>query len=135
MRAFTRRELINNTQYMARHFLSFQRRPYAPRANIRAYQLDRLQQLIGFAFQNVPLYRETYDRARVHPRDLRTLEDLAHFPTVGKDDMLSAYPDGVLERGLEMRRCLVSKSSSSTGQVLNVVHQADRLGIQGLALH
>lgn len=135
MRAFTRRELINNTQYMARHFLAFQQRPYAPRASTRAYQLDRLQQLIYFAYQNVPLYRETYDRARVHPRDLRTLGDLAYFPIVGKDDMLSAYPDGALARGLDLRRCLVSKSSGSTGQVLNVVHHADRLGIQGLALH
>ena len=42
---------------------------------------------------------------------------------------------GALARGLDLRRCLLSKSSGSTGQVLTVVHQADRLGIQGLAMN
>lgn len=135
MRSFTRRELAANTLYMSRHFLAFRRRPFAPRETVRANQLACLQQLVRFAYDNVPLYREKYDRARVHPRDLQTLQDIARFPTVSKEDVLAAFPQGALARGLDMRKCLVSKSSGSTGQVLNVVHQADRLGIQGLAMH
>jgi phenylacetate-CoA ligase len=135
MRQFTFREVAANTRYMARRFRAFQRRPYASRASIRAYQLEHVQHLVDFAYHNVALYREKYNGAGVHPRDLRTLDDLAHFPTVTKGDVLAAYPEGALAHGLDLRRCLISKSSGSTGRVLNVVHRADRLGIQGLALH
>ncbi|PRQ10078.1 phenylacetate--CoA ligase family protein [Enhygromyxa salina] len=135
MRSFTRRELAVNTAQIAAAFPGFWRRPFAPRAQIRRYQLRRLQALVAHAYANVPLYAELYRGAHVSPRDLQTLEDLRHFPTVSKDDVLAAYPDGALTRGLDLRRCLVSKSSGSSGQVLEVVHQADRVSIQGLAMH
>jgi len=135
VRPFTSRELLLNTLYIAFHYLAFQRRPTAGRDSIRAYQLAQLQKLVAFAYDHVPLYHDKYHLAGIHPRDLRTLDDLAHFPTVTKDEVLAAYPDGALARGLDLQRCILSKSSGSTGQVLNVVHQADRVGIQGLALH
>ena len=135
MRAFTPHELLVNTLYMARHYVAFGRRPAASRESIRAYQLEQMRRLMVFAYDRVALYRQKYDLAGVHPRDLRTLDDLVRFPTVSKDEVLAAYPDGVLARGLDLRRCILSKSSGSTGQVLNVVHQADRLGVQGLAMH
>ncbi len=135
MRSFTAREMIANTIDIAWHYLPFRLRPFQTRESIRAYQLKQLQRIVNFAYNNVPLYREKYDRAGVTPHDLRALGDLTHFPTVRKDDVLAAYPGGALARGLDLRRCLLSKSSGSTGQVLNVVHQADRLGIQGLAMN
>jgi phenylacetate-CoA ligase len=127
--------MLLNTLDIARSYRSFRRRPYASRAAIRAYQLGHLQHLVDFAYHNVSLYRDKYDQAGVHPRELRSLDDLAHFPSITKNDVLAAFPDGATARGLDPRRCLFSKSSGSTGQVLTVVHQADRLGIQGLALN
>ena len=135
MRLFTRRELAVNSAAIARQFLSFRRRPFASRERIRRYQLRRLSELVRHAYQRVPLYAEKYRAAGVEPRDLRTLEDLRHFPMVTKDEVLAAYPDGALTRGLDLQRCLVSKSSGSTGQVLEVVHRADQVSIQGLAMH
>jgi phenylacetate-CoA ligase len=135
MRSFTTSEMVVNTYDIMREYLAFRMRPYADRETIRSYQLRRLQNLIDFAYHNVALYREKYDQAKVHPRDLRSLDDLQLFPSVSKNDVLDAYPDGALARGYDLRRCLVSKSSGSTGQVLNVVHQANRLGIQGLAMN
>lgn len=135
MRPFTRREMATNTAYIVRNFPSFQRRPFTTRETIQAFQLKHLKTLVAFAYQNVDLYRETYDAASVHPKDLQRLEDLEFFPTVSKNDVLAAYPEGALSRDLDLDRCILSKSSGSTGQVLDVVHQADRLGIQGLAMY
>jgi phenylacetate-CoA ligase len=135
MRSFTPREMIANTLNIAWNFLPFRQRPYQSRESVRAYQLRQLRRLVDFAYHNVALYHEKYDQAGVKPGDLQTLADLKHFPTVNKNDVLAAYPNGALARGLDLKRCLVSKSSGSTGQVLNVVHQADRLGIQGLAMN
>jgi phenylacetate-CoA ligase len=135
MRAFTTREMLVNTLAIARDYAAFRRRPFTARAAWQAYQLRHVRQLVAFAYERVPLYRDMYQAAGVRPADLRSLADLALWPTVSKDDMLAAYPDGALARGLDLKRCLFSKSSGSTGQVLTVAHQADRLGIQGLAMN
>ena len=134
MRAFTRAELATNTVAIARAYPSFRLRPFAPRARIRAYKLARLRALVEHAYREVPLYAARYREAGVRPDDLRTLDDLRHFPTITKDDVLAAGPDA-LTRGLDLRRCLISKSSGSSGQVLEVVHRADRVAIQGLAMN
>jgi phenylacetate-CoA ligase len=135
LRPFTRRELAANTAAIARQFLWFRRRPWASRQRIEAYQLRHLRALVEHAYRHVPLYADKYRSAGVRPADLRTLSDVRRFPLVTKDEVLSAYPQGALTRGLDMRRCLVSKSSGSTGQVLEVVHRADQVSIQGLAMH
>jgi phenylacetate-CoA ligase len=135
MRAFTNRELLVNSAAIARDYVAFRRRPYAPREHWQAYQLRQVQRLVAFAYENVPLYRDKYRAKGLYPRDLRTLADLAHFPTVSKSEVLAAYPAGALARGLDLDRCLFSKSSGSTGHVLTVVHRADRLSIQGLAMN
>jgi phenylacetate-coenzyme A ligase PaaK-like adenylate-forming protein len=135
MRPFTARELWLNTAYIAGNFPAFRLRPWAPRRLLHAYQLRKLRALVAHAYENVPLYAEKYRRAGVRPADLRTLDDLSRFPTVSKDEVLAAWPDGALSRGLVLADCLVSKSSGSTGQVLHVVHRASAVGIQGLAHH
>jgi phenylacetate-CoA ligase len=135
MRSFTGRELAINTAGIARHYPAWLARPRLPRSAMRAYQLARLKALVAHAAANVPLYRETYHAAGISPKDLRSLDDLRHFPTVSKADVLAAYPEAALARGLDPRKLLVSKSSGSTGEVLHVVHQADRLSVQGLAMN
>lgn len=135
MRPFTARELAINTAHIARQFPAFTARPYASRERIERYQLDRLRRLVASAYETVPLYREKYRAAGVHPGDLRTLDDLQKFPTVTKAEVVAAYPDRALARGLDPARCLVSRSSGSTGVVLDVVHRADQLSIQGLAMN
>lgn len=135
MRSFTARELAINSAHIALQLPAFSWRPFASREFVRAYQLRQLQKLVTFAATFVPLYRDKYRAAGVRPDDLRSLEDLQHFPTVTKAEILAAYPDGVLAPGLDPAGCLVSKSSGSTGVVLEIVHRADRLAIQGLAMN
>jgi phenylacetate-CoA ligase len=135
MRPFTSRELAWNTAGIARRYPAWLARPRMPLVTTHRYQLSALRRLVAHAAENVALYREKYRAAGVTARDLRSLEDLRHFPTVSKQEVLAAYPEGALARGLDWKRCLVSKSSGSTGEVLNVVHQADQLAVQGLAMN
>ena len=135
MRPFTRAELLTNAGRIARDLPSFWLRPYQSPAKVERYQLNQLRRLVAHAEAAVPLYREKFQRAGVNARDLRSLEDFRHFPTTTKDELLAAYPDGCLARGLDLKRCLLSKSSGSTGTVLDVVHRADRVAVQGLAMN
>lgn len=57
-----------------------------PRARIEELQLERLLDLLPFAYERAPLIRETWDAAGVHPRDIRTLADFRErVPFIDKD--------------------------------------------------
>jgi len=62
---------------------------------IRALQLDRLKWSLTHAYQNVPMYRQRFDEAGVHPDDLKSLSDLAKFPFTHKNDLRENYPFGL----------------------------------------
>ena len=62
---------------------------------IRALQLDRLKWSLRHAYDNVPMYKQRFDEAGVHPDDLQTLADLAKFPFTYKNDLRDNYPFGL----------------------------------------
>jgi phenylacetate-CoA ligase len=67
----------------------------ASRDEIAALQLQRLRWTLRHAYDHVAHYRSAFDRAGVHPDDLRMLSDLAKFPTTGKEDLRRSYPFGM----------------------------------------
>jgi len=67
----------------------------ASRDEIAALQLQRLKWSLKHAYDNVPLYRQRFDDAGVHPDDLKTLADLARFPFTTKADLRDTYPFGM----------------------------------------
>ncbi|WP_262405635.1 phenylacetate--CoA ligase PaaK, partial [Pseudomonas fluorescens] len=62
---------------------------------LRQHQLQRLRWSLKHAYDNVPLYRQRFDEAGVHPDDLKSLDDLAKFPFTGKNDLRDNYPFGM----------------------------------------
>ena len=67
----------------------------ASRDEIAALQLGRLKGTLRRAYHHVPHYRAAFERAGVHPDDLRELADLAKFPFTTKDDLRKYYPFGM----------------------------------------
>jgi phenylacetate-CoA ligase len=68
---------------------------HASQAELQALQLKRLQWSLAHAYTNVAHYKKTFDAAGVHPRDLKSLADLAKFPTMSKADLRDNYPFGL----------------------------------------
>jgi len=64
----------------------------ASRDEIAALQLQRLKWSLAHAYDNVAHYRQKFDAAGVHPRDLKSLDDLAQFPFTTKLDLRDNYP-------------------------------------------
>ncbi|WP_170790030.1 phenylacetate--CoA ligase PaaK [Ruegeria lacuscaerulensis] len=62
---------------------------------IRALQLQRLRWSLKHAYDNVPMYRQRFDAAGVHPDDLTDLSDLSKFPFTYKNDLRDNYPFGL----------------------------------------
>lgn len=82
---------------------------------IEALQLERLQWTVRHAYENVPLYREKFDAAGVHPDDIKTLTDVQKLPFTTKEDMRLSYPFGMFAVPREdVRR--IHASSGTTGR-------------------
>jgi phenylacetate-CoA ligase len=67
----------------------------ASRDELAALQLSRMRWSLRHAYDNVPHYRTAFERAGVHPDDLRNLGDLARFPFTTKADLRDNYPFGM----------------------------------------
>jgi phenylacetate-CoA ligase len=85
------------------------------RDELMALQLERLRRTLRRAYENVPLYRDKFDRAGVHPSDCKELGDLAKFPFTTKQDLRESYPFGMFAVPRE-QVVRVHASSGTTGQ-------------------
>ncbi len=82
---------------------------------LRATQVKRLKWSLKHAYDNVPFYRRSFDKAGVHPDDIQTLADLAKLPFTTKADLRDNYPFGMLATPMsEIVR--IHASSGTTGQ-------------------
>jgi len=82
---------------------------------LRALQLERMQWSLQHAYTNVPMYRQKFDSAGVHPDDLKSIEDLAKFPYTTKQDLRDNYPFGTFAVPME-DVVRVHASSGTTGK-------------------
>ena len=87
----------------------------ASRDEISALQLQRMKWSLRHAYDNVPFYKQSFDKAGVHPDDLHSLGDLAKFPFTVKQDLRDNYPFGLLAVPRE-KVARLHASSGTTGQ-------------------
>lgn len=98
------------------------------REALEAFQLERLQKTLAHAYENVPFYRERFDKEGVKPQDLKALDDITRFPATVKADMRATYPFGMLAVPREKLH-RIHASSGTTGLPTIVGYTEDDLGV------
>jgi phenylacetate-CoA ligase len=63
---------------------------------LRALQLDRLQNIVQKAYDNVELFRTRLDDVSLKPADIKSLKDIEKLPFTAKSDLQENYPYGLL---------------------------------------
>ena len=91
---------------------------------LRDLQLQRLQQTLGRAYDNVPHYRRAFDDAGVRPEDATSLADLGRFPFTTKAHLRENYPFGMLAVPRQ-QLVRVHASSGTTGRPTVVGYTAE----------
>ncbi len=66
-----------------------------PREVLEILQLRRLQQVVQRVYHTVGFYRKSFDDAGVSPDDIKSLDDLRHFPFTTKQNLRDNYPFGL----------------------------------------
>ncbi|MCO6457047.1 MAG: phenylacetate--CoA ligase family protein [Pirellulaceae bacterium] len=86
------------------------------RAQLQAWQLERLRALVRRAYDKSGFYRDKFDSAGIHPADIRGLDDLVKLPCVSKSELLA---EGRRIQLRDLRQThFYSETSGSTGQPL-----------------
>jgi phenylacetate-CoA ligase len=94
---------------------------FVPTPLLRRLQLDRLQAIVGHAFERVELFRQRLQSRKLAPADMQTLDDLARLPFTSKADLRDTYPFGLFATPLrDVVR--VHASSGTTGKPIVVAY-------------
>jgi len=84
---------------------------------LRRFQDKKLRKAVKYAY-TVPLYHNKYKELNINPYDIKGLDDLPKLPTISKDDIRKAFPDGVIPKNAKKNQLWTIKSSGSTGKPL-----------------
>ena len=59
-----------------------------PKDQLRALQLHKLQHLVQRAWHQSPFHRRLYEKAAVHPEQIRSLDDIRRLPFMTREDWM-----------------------------------------------
>jgi len=85
------------------------------RADLEAFQDQKLQKLIVHAYENVPYYRMLFDERNLKPADIQTRVDLKKLPLLTKEIIKKNY-NKLIASNVHTMRTIAHKSSGSTGE-------------------
>ena len=109
-----------------------------PREEIEQLQLERLQSTLNRVYRNVAFYKKRFDRLKIGPDEIQSVQDLAQFPLTMKEDLRESYPYGMF--ALPLREVVRIHSSSGvtgkptvTGYTKNDLHHWSQLTARVLA--
>lgn len=87
----------------------------APRSEIEALQSYRLSVTVRRVYENVPFYKELFDKHGIKPEDIKTVNDLSKLPFTIKQDLRDTYPYGLFATDME-NVVRIHASSGTTGK-------------------
>lgn len=79
-----RHKKMIGTKYLYLPFLLFNE--WRPLPVLQRFQLRKLKRLVHHAYTHVPMYRNIYQKAGIHPDAIQSLEDITKLPIVDKRD-------------------------------------------------
>ena len=97
---FTKKSLVNNN---------------ISSKKLEEIQLKKLKHILNYSYKNIPFYKEKFDKANVHPIDLKRLSDLEKFPITSREDAVKNYPGKIVAKGYTRKNSYHQVTSGSTG--------------------
>lgn len=80
------------------------------------FQERRLKLLISHSYNNVPYYKELFDKNHLDPREIRTIADLKYIPLLTKESVTENFTNGkLIAKNYKLRNVILKQSSGSTG--------------------
>jgi phenylacetate-CoA ligase len=102
------------------------------REGLGALQLERLKATVFRCYEDIPFYREAFDRLDLTPADISTLDDLRKLPFTTKQDIRDNYPFGLFALPVDDGRVQrLHASSGTTGNATVVGYTQEDIDVWG----
>jgi phenylacetate-CoA ligase len=91
---------------------------------LNTYKERRLQKVVQYSYRNVPYYKMLFDRLRINPEEIKTLNDLKKLPIMDKKTIKDNFKDLTSKKCIR-KLCKVETTSGTTGipsKILRDVH-------------
>lgn len=96
------------------YLADYERDQWLAPERLRALQLERLQRLLRHCEQHVPWYRRRWRELGIAAADIRSLDDYARLPVLGKDEIRAHFDEFRADGWHD--RLLYKATGGSTGQ-------------------
>ena len=99
-------ELVSKTQYF-------------PFNKIREFQEQKLKSLVKHAYENVPYYRQIFEKKGLTPSNIHTIADLQKIPVLTKDDV-RRYSEILCAKNMRRFLPVPIETGGTTGKSLRI---------------
>jgi len=86
-----------------------------PLSELKEKQWQAFCDLVKFAYEHVPLYRELYDQAQFSPESLKEPSDITLVPLTKKEMFQQVEPEECIARGNQRAQLVSKRTSGSSG--------------------
>lgn len=106
------REIMNSRWISIRDFSK------TPPDLIKDYQFKRIREIVAYAYKYIPLYNKKYHEVGFEPGDLKSWKDFENLPILFKEELINAFPHGIVKTKEDLN--LTTRSSGSSGQFVTI---------------
>jgi len=107
--------------YKNKHFMRLydeaKKAQYMPYEILKQNQEKKLQELVFFAYHDVPYYRKLFEKLNLKPEDIQTIEDLQKLPILTKEIIKKNQKD-FIPNDLNDQKYINASTGGSTGHPL-----------------
>lgn len=99
---------------------------WMPRDELVSYQNGKLKKLMHYVHDKVPFYRGVMKNAGLLPGDIRSVEDLRHFPVLTKSIIRDNFA-GLMSSDINKQRVVQGSTGGSTGEPLRFLRDINTI--------
>ena len=87
---------------------------------IKNYQLAKIKKLVKYAYQNIPYYKNLFDRNSILPQDIKTFADFKKIPILSKDIVRRENQNLTAADVEKSKNVILGLTGGTTGLSLNI---------------
>lgn len=102
---------------------------YWPEEKIKEYQWEKISSLIRFCYQNVPYYKDLFQKLQLTPESIRNFDDFKKIPFTTKE-IVRKHGAAFVPVNINRSTLSLHSTSGSTGEPLGIYSSSDLATIE-----
>lgn len=118
---------VYRSRYSGNHDLYFSqlmKEQYLSQEEIRENINKRLKNIIAYSYENVPYYKNLFNKHNLRPEDIKTTDDIFKIPILEKETVRT-QPEELISKLYNKKKLLCINTSGTTGKTMKIYVDKD----------